>query len=215
MKFVRTVFWMILLTSVLCVTGFVFVQMRVGEASKWILEEAVKQEVVIVPGASVLRSGIPSDILADRLLTAIELYETGMVKKILASGDGGSRNYNEVYVMRDYLLQAGVDSEDIFLDHAGFDSYDTMHRARDVFGVSGALVVSQEYHLPRLIYIGRSLGLDIYGIDSDRREYKKASFFKAREAFANIKAVLEVGIGSSPRFLGDPIDISGDGTTTH
>jgi len=206
---------MILLTSVLCVTGFVFVQMRVGEAAVWIMDEPPQSLVAIVPGASVLGNGTPSDILKDRLLTALELYESGTVEKILVSGDGGSEDYNEVVVMRDFLLEAGAAPEDVFLDHAGFDSYDTMHRARDVFGADEAIVVSQEYHLPRLLYIGRELGIEAYGVTSDRQRYIKASFFKAREGLANIKAVFEVTVGSSPKFLGELIDLSGDGTVTH
>lgn len=200
--------------SVLFVTGFVFVQMRVGSASRYIDSEAVAQ-VAIVPGASVLRSGVPSDILADRLLTAVELYENGSVEKILASGDGGSFDYNEVFVMRDFLIDAGVDTHDIFLDHAGFDSYDTMYRAQHIFGVESALVSSQQYHLPRLLFIGRSLGIEVYGVRADKRTYVKASFFRAREAFANVKAFLDVLVGSKPTYLGETIDISGDGTVTH
>ncbi len=172
------------------------------------------RSVVIVPGASVLPSGRPSDILADRLTVAQEIYALGLAEKILVSGDNGRDGYDEVNAMRRYLLERGVAPEDIFLDHAGFDTYDTMYRARHLFGVSDAFVVSQSFHLPRAIFIARSLGIDAIGVSSSLQPYVKQDWFVFRERFARVKAVLSVLFQTKPTFLGDQIDISGDGRVT-
>jgi len=166
--------------------------------------------VVIVPGASVLSSGKPSSILADRLLTAIDLYRAGKVKKFLLSGDHGQVNYNEVEAMGQFLLDQGIPADDIVLDHAGFDTYDTMVRAREVFRVTSAVVVTQEFHLPRAIYLGRAVGLEITGIAADRQTYLKMNYFVFREYFARVKAVLDVWFQASPKYLGEPLPINVD-----
>ncbi len=166
--------------------------------------------VIIVPGASVLSSGKPSGILADRLSTAIDLYEAEKVKKFLLSGDHGQVNYNEVETMGQYLLDQGIPADDIVLDHAGFDTYDTMVRALEVFQVDSAVVVTQEFHLPRAIYLGRAVGLDITGVVADKQTYVKMSYFIFREYFARVKAVLDVWMQASPKYLGAPLPINVD-----
>lgn len=163
--------------------------------------------MVIVPGASVLSSGQPSDVLEDRLLTAVELYKADKVKKFLVSGDHGQVNYNEVETMGQYLLNQGIPAEDIVLDHAGFDTFDTMVRAREVFQVDSAVVVTQEFHLPRAIYLGRAAGLNITGVIADQQTYVKIAYFVFREYFARVKAVLNVWFQASPKYLGEPIPI--------
>ncbi len=173
--------------------------------------DAPSATVVIVPGASVLKSGQPSDILEDRLLTALALYDAGKVKKFLLSGDHGTAHYDEVSAMRSYVLAAGVPAADIFLDYAGFDTYDTMHRARSVFGVTDALVATQSFHLPRALYIGQHLGITVHGVPAERRAYLKNEEFAFRERFANVKAYLDVLRGAAPRYGGAIIDIAGDG----
>ncbi|HBO99837.1 TPA: hypothetical protein DD617_01475 [Candidatus Uhrbacteria bacterium] len=170
--------------------------------------------VVIVPGASVFPNGRPSDVLADRLLTALDLYRAGTVQKFLLSGDHGHNDYDEVNVMRDFLLEHGVSPEDLFLDHAGFDTYDTMYRAHAIFGVEQAIVTTQAYHLPRAIYVAKSVGINISGVAADRQIYVKMSFFRVREWFARGKAVLDVWFKVHPKFLGETISIKGDGRVT-
>lgn len=170
--------------------------------------------VVIVPGASVLPSGKPSDILADRLLTAKALYHAGVVEKFLLSGDHGESDYDEVTVMRDFLLDRGVSSEDIFLDHAGFDTYDTLYRASEVFGVRRAIVTSQEFHLPRVLYIARGLEIEALGVEADRQTYLKIAFFAAREWPARLKAWWDLTIRAKPEFLGQTIPLTGSGQVT-
>lgn len=171
-------------------------------------------QVVIVPGASVLRSGQPSDVLADRLLTALEVYKAGKAEKFLLSGDNGQAGYNEVASMRDYLLERDVPGEDIFLDHAGFDTYDTLYRAKAIFGVSSAVIVTQKFHLPRALFIADALHISAIGVIADRQPYVKALIFSAREWPARFKALLDVIFKSKPAYLGDPIDLSGDGRST-
>jgi SanA protein len=170
--------------------------------------------VAIVLGAKVKTDGTPSDILRDRLLTAIDIYRAGSVDKILVSGDDGQVEYDEVNAMRVYLLAANVDPDDIFLDHAGFDTYDSMIRAREVFGVTKAIVVTQEYHLPRALYLANAFGIDAQGVVADRQQYRGMLRYQLREVFADVKAVINVTIQSAPHFLGDAIDITGDGRVT-
>lgn len=170
--------------------------------------------VVIVPGASVLRNGTPSDILADRLTVAASLYATGKAEKVLVSGDNGQEGYDEVNVMRRFLLDKDVAPEDIFLDHAGFDTYDTMYRARHVFGITDAIVVTQRYHLYRALFVASHLGINATGVSSDLQPYIKQPWFSARETLSRVKAVVDVLTGAKPGYLGDPIDIRGDGRVT-
>jgi len=170
--------------------------------------------VAIVLGAKVKAGGEPSDILRDRLLSAIDLYRAGSVDKILVSGDDGQAEYDEVNAMRVYLLSADVDPDDIFLDHAGFDTYDTMIRASKVFGVTKAIVVTQAYHLPRALYLAKAFGIDAQGVAADRQTYRGMLRYEARELLADTKAVIDVVFHVSPHFLGDAIDIAGDGRVT-
>ena len=134
-------------------------------------QEAPTAKVAIVLGARVYEDGTPSPMLADRLATGVELYKLGKVDKLLLSGDHGTTTYDEVNVMLRYCLDRGVPDEDVFTDHAGFDTYDTMYRARDVFKVTDALVVTQDFHLRRAVYIARSLGLEATGVVADIQPY--------------------------------------------
>jgi vancomycin permeability regulator SanA len=178
-------------------------------------DEAPEAYVAIVLGARVYSDGQPSPMLADRLETGLELYRAGNVKKILVSGDHGQHRYDETNAMRDYLLERGVPIEDVFMDHAGFDTYDTMYRAREVFLVKDALVVTQGFHLARAVYTARRLGLDAVGVPADRRPYADERRFAVRDWFARVKAFLEVNLTHpKPRYLGPQIPITGDGRAT-
>ncbi len=170
--------------------------------------------IAIVLGASVRANGEPSDILRDRLVTAVDLYRAGFIEKILVSGDDGQIEYDEVNAMRLYLLGANVDPDDIFLDHAGFDTYDSMIRAKNVFGVTKAIIVTQAYHLPRALYLANAFGIEAQGVAADRRTYRGIVRYTAREIFANVKAMIDVITHASPRVLGEDIDSAGDGRVT-
>lgn len=151
----------------------------------------------------------PSACLEERLSTALALYEQGRVQRLLVSGDHGTKPYDEVNAMRDWFVQHGVPLEHVFLDHAGFDTYDTMVRALKVFDVRNALVISQAFHLPRAIYLARSLGMDAVGIPADPPEGSSCRGSAVREPLACLKAVMDVTFNSSPHFLGPMIPITG------
>lgn len=163
----------------------------------------------LVLGAMVSSTGEPSSYLRDRLDKAFELYKEKKVKRLLLSGDHGQQDYDEVNSMRVYLLNKGVDTNDIFLDHAGFDTYNSIVRAGEIFEVEDMIIVSQEFHLSRALFIACKKGHKAYGIVADKTPYEP-SRNRIREKFANIKAVLEIILNRKPRFLGDKIPITGN-----
>ena len=172
-------------------------------------------QAVIILGAYVRPNGSLSPALRERLDMGLDLYQKKITSKILVTGDHGTVKYNEVQAMKDYLLSKNVPEQDVFMDHAGFDTYDSMYRARDVFGIKRAVVVSQDFHVPRAVYIGRALGLEVYGVNSTGGYYPWWYGVVIREWFARVKAVLDVEIlHPQPKFLGPAIDIQGDGRVT-
>jgi SanA protein len=178
------------------------------------VNDAPKAKCAIVLGALVY-NGTPSPMLADRLATGVALYKAGKVQKLLLSGDHGSTTYDEVNVMRQYCLDKGVPDQDIFMDHAGFDTYETMYRARDVFKVTDCLVVTQGFHLTRAVYIARALGLNATGVSASIRSYPNEWRFALREWPARVKAVFQVHVTHpKPKYLGPAIPIDGDGRAT-
>jgi SanA protein len=169
-------------------------------------------QAALVLGAQVKPDGTPSDMLADRISAAADLYRAGRVDKLLLSGDHSRANYDEVGTMRRALLADGIPPQDIFTDHAGFDTWDSAQRAKRVFGVSDAVVVTQRFHMARALYDARHSGLKVTGFAADRRDYGHVmGKLKLREAAARMKAVGDVVTGASPHFLGAEIPISGDG----
>ncbi len=169
------------------------------------------QDCAIILGASVRADGTPSEILKLRLDKGIELYEKGLVKKLLLTGDNGKVEYNEVEVMKNYALSKGVSGEDIFLDHAGFSTYESMYRARHIFNVDKALIITQKFHEIRSIYIGRKLGIDAIGVCSDDVRRKSNRRDIIREFFARPKDFIKIIFKPEPTYLGDTIDIRGKG----
>lgn len=171
-------------------------------------------DCIIIPGASVIANKYPSDILKDRLDTAYDIYLKTGIKRILVSGDHGTISYDEVNVMRDYLIEKGIPGEDVFMDHAGFDTYQTLYRARDIFGIDSAVIVTQDFHLYRALFIGNRLGIDVSGVDSAVREYRYELRNRLREFPARVKAFIECNITKPlPKYLGDKIPIEGDNLT--
>jgi len=171
--------------------------------------------VALVPGASVYANGQPSEILADRLDKAFELYEAGKVKRFLLSGDHSTRTYNEVKAMKNYLNKKGVPDSVLFTDHAGLDTYSSMVRAARVFEVDSLIVVTQTFHLRRAVYIARKLGLTAYGYRADLHRYPSINYLMMRESFASLKAVFEVLFHVNPRFGGEKIPITGNSTKSY
>ncbi len=170
---------------------------------------------VIVLGASVYQNGNLSPILMDRVDSALELYNAGKAKRFLLSGDHGQENYDEVTSMKDYLIERGVPKTDIFLDHAGFDTYASMYRSHYIFEVDNAIVVTQNFHLPRALYIADRLGLNYIGFAADKRQYQSIENLEYRENLANLKAFWEVLTGKEPTYLGDRIPITGDSNASY
>ena len=212
--------YLVILTLFLSITtaGINLYILRSTEDSRHPLsyyDEGASVDAIIVLGAAMYRSG-PSLMLRDRLDAAIALYEAGVSERILVSGDHGRNDYNEVDGMRTYLLEAGIPDEQIFMDHAGFDTYSSMYRARDVFLVRSAVISTQEFHLSRAVYLARRLGLDASGVVCDNHDYFFMGRNNLRESLARVKAWLQVELlHSKPRYLGDPIDIRGSGLNTH
>ena len=178
------------------------------------IENVPKSQVALILGAKVNADGSMSDVFMDRTLKALELYKAGKVDKLLVSGDHGLAEYDEVNAVKNFLLKRGVGKKDIFLDYAGFDTYDSIYRAREIFQVDSLVIVTQEFHLPRAVYIARALGIEASGYVADRQEYVKASLFALREALARVKAFGNVILGSEPKVLGEAIPIYGDGTAS-
>lgn len=181
-------------------------------------EEAARLEnvdCIIVLGCGVSAAGIPSPMLADRLQRGVALYEAGASPKLLMSGDHGRESYNEVAVMKRYAVEQGVPSEAVFMDHAGFSTYETMYRARDIFCAQKVIIVTQQYHLYRAVYIAKALGLDAYGVNCDYRTHGDQFFRDVREILARVKDFVTAIIQPKPTYLGKAIPISGSGEMTH
>ena len=169
-------------------------------------ESSPKQRVAVVFGAGLWRDGRPSPVLRDRVSTAAHLYFAGKVEKILMSGDNRFEDYNEPGAMSSYALELGVPKEDIVLDYAGRRTYDTCYRARDIFGIHQAILVTQSFHLPRALYTCHILGVSATGVNADRRTYRPASllYWNLRETIATVVAVWELFISRPVPVLGNP-----------
>jgi len=180
--------------------------------------DALPQRTAILILGSQTRGTRLSRVLQDRVDAGIGLMETGKGKKLLLSGDHGQRYYDEVNAMRLYVLSnaPAIQEEDIFMDHAGFNTWDSMYRARDVFEVKDLLIVTQEFHISRAVCIARSLGLDAvgYGINQDNFRGRSLRNWRLREYMARVKAFYSIIVKPKPRYLGDKIPITGDGRAT-
>ena len=173
-------------------------------------------DCILVLGAGVHGTTL-SHMLEDRVKTGITLYELGSAPKILMSGDHGQDDYDEVNAMKNYAKEKGVPSEDIFMDHAGFSTYESMYRARDIFGCKKIIIISQKYHLHRAIYVAEYLGLEAYGVDSQLRPYAADTniYNTIREFLARNKEFIYVRLNPKPTYLGEVIPINGNGDVTN
>jgi SanA protein len=164
------------------------------------------QRVAIVFGAGLWRNGTPTPVLQDRIETAAHLYFDGKVEKLLMSGDNRFIYYNEPGAMREYAISLGVPVEDIVLDYAGRRTYDTCYRAKAIFGVEKAILVTQAFHMPRALYICNQLGVESQGVVADNRYYRKLSrlYWNLRELPAILTALWEVNVSHPLPVLGDP-----------
>lgn len=194
---------------------FIFANYRVLSVSRKHIYQNINDvppaQAALVLGAGVKSSGQLSDILRDRADTALELYQNKKVAKILATGDNSTIHYNETKAMENYFLDHGVESKDLFLDYAGFDTYDSMYRARNVFQAESLIVVTQNFHLNRAVYFGRSFGMSVVGMSADKQGYRGMTWLRARESLARVKGFFDVLFHAKPKFLGTPVPLSGTG----
>lgn len=172
-------------------------------------------ECIIVLGCQVKSDGTPSHMLSDRLDRAVELYKMGAAPKIIMSGDHGQTTYDEVNTMKQYAIDAGVPSEDIFMDHAGFSTYETVYRAKAIFGVKKAIIVTQEYHLYRALHIANCFDVDAIGVNADYRTYTGQLKREVREVLARCKDFITAIFKPKPTYLGETIPVSGSGDITN
>ncbi len=213
----------LLLVLILCFAGGasllginVFMKSSVDE--KIITAEQAKKldaDCILVLGAGVYGDDKPSLMLRDRLDKGIELYDLAASDRLLMTGDHGRVNYDEVNVMKQYAINEGIPSQNIFMDHAGFSTYESMYRARDIFQAKKVVIVTQEYHLYRALYIAEKLGLEAWGVATDSREYGGQDYRDAREVLARVKDFFYTIIQPEPTFLGSAIPVNGNGDMTN
>lgn len=172
-------------------------------------------DCIIVLGCKVKSDGEPSDMLEDRLRRGVELFQAGAAPKLLMSGDHGTMTYNEVQSMKQYAMNHDIASSDIFMDHAGFSTYESIYRALDIFQADKIIIVSQEYHLYRALYIANALGIEAYGVHADYRNYAGQSGYDLREILARNKDFLTSIFKPEPTYRGEVIPIWGNGDLTN
>lgn len=218
MKIIKKIFVLIICAALLCGIGALGIDYYVVKSTeKYILapENAGEgYDCILVLGCGV-HGDTPSHMLEDRLLQGIELYENGASEKMLMSGDHGKENYDEVNVMKDFAVRRGVSAENIFMDHAGFSTYESMYRAKEIFTAEKILIVTQDYHLHRAIYDARAMGIEAYGVASNPRTYAGQLYRDIREILARNKDFIYCIIKPEPTYLGDEIPVQGNGNVTN
>ena len=192
----------------------------IGTAGSRILTPEAAAELedvdcILVLGCQVKSDGVPSDMLHDRLRRGVELFNAGAAPKLLMSGDHGTMTYNEVQSMKQFAVDEGISSSDVFMDHAGFSTYESIYRAQDIFQAKKIIIVTQEYHLHRALYVANSLGLEAYGVNADYRNYSGQTARDIREILARNKDFFTSVFKPEPTYRGDAIPIWGDGNLTN
>lgn len=200
--------------TALAINGYVICSTRGQILSP---EEAASYEAdcILVLGCLVKEDGSPSTMLHDRLQRGVALYQAGAAPKLLMSGDHGTADYDEVNAMKQFAVAAGIDSADVFMDHAGFSTYESMYRAKEVFGVKKVIIVTQKYHLYRALYIAEQLGLEAVGVAADYDSYAGQTYREMREILARNKDFLTGIFQPEPTYLGEMIPIFGNGDLTN
>lgn len=218
MKILKKIIIAVICIGLICTAAVLGINFYVVKSSeKYILdmdEAGSGYDCVLVLGCGVWGDK-PSHMLEDRLLVGIELCKNGASEKLLMSGDHGRDEYDEVNVMKKFATDRGLDSEDVFMDHAGFSTYESMYRARDIFKAKKVLIVTQEYHLYRAIFVARKLGLDAHGVTSDLRDYGGQIFRDIREILARNKDLIYTILQPEPTYLGEAIPVQGNGDVTN
>lgn len=212
--FVLSVILLVLVLVILGINGYIKSSTKnqiisVEESSK--LEDI---DCIIILGAGIWGDK-PSPMLEDRLLQGIELYNNNVSTKIIMSGDHGREEYDEVNIMKEFAIEKGVPSENIFMDHAGFSTYESIYRAKEIFEADKIVIVTQKYHLYRSLHIANSLGIEAYGVGADPRQYVGAMYREIREILARNKDFVKCLFKPEPTYLGETIPVSGNGNATN
>ena len=185
-----------------------------GDAVQRAIEE-LNPQCILILGAGLKPDGTPNLMLADRLDQGIALYKRGAAPKILLSGDNGQERYDEVNAMKEYCLDQGVPMEDIFMDHAGFSTYESIHRASSIFQVESMIIVTQDYHLPRACYLAEKMGIRYLGIAARQIDYGGQQGRDLREIAARCKDFFTGILKPPPTYQGEVIPIEGSGLASH
>jgi SanA protein len=208
-KYFKIVFYLAVIGLVAIVSVNYYVKSSTKTHIYYSLKKFPKNDVGIIFGAGI-RGDQPGKYLKDRLDAGILLYKSHRINKILLSGDNGRDEYDELTVMKNYCFRNGVDTTKIFIDYAGFDTYSTMYRAKHIFKIKRATLISQEYHLNRAIYVGQKLGIRSVGYSANKGEYPGYKYVCFREYFSRFKSFFDVLRNREPRFLGNEININGE-----
>lgn len=171
-------------------------------------------DCILVLGAGLRLDGTPSDMLADRISVGVDLFNRGVSSRLLMSGDHTTKEHDEVDAMKKYAIEQGIPSEMIFKDHAGVCTYDSVYRAKYIFGAKKIVIVTQEYHLYRALYIAEQIGIEAYGVSATKRTYSRQGYRDIREIAARAKDFFLSLVDASPRYLGNRIPLSGNGDET-
>lgn len=206
---------LILLILALIINGYVTLSTKDNILTPKEAAKIKDVDCILVLGCLVRPDGSPSHMLEDRITMGVELYELQAAPKLLMSGDHGRKDYNEVGTMKEQAVNQGVLSSDVFMDHAGFSTYESIYRAKEIFGADKIIIVSQEYHLHRAIYVANSLGIEAYGVSADYRTYSGQFMRDIREVAARVKDFGASIFKPEPTYLGDPISLEGDGDITN
>jgi vancomycin permeability regulator SanA len=211
----------ILVLVIILIIGIVLI-FGINLSVKMTTEKRILTDVSKLPNVDcilVLGAGIdgdrPSLMLEDRLKAAIKLYDNNVSKKIIMSGDHGRKEHDEVNVMKNYAMELDVPSNDIFMDHAGISTYESMYRLKHIFGAKSVVIVTQKYHLYRSLYIARSLGIDAYGYAAEDIKYFGDTYREFREILARDKDFFKSIYKPKSTYLGEPIDLNGSGDVTN
>lgn len=220
LKILKKLIQLVLISAVVAIVFFYGVNTyMVDEAATRVyssenIPESDSRDCILILGCGVRKDGTPSHMLEDRLNEGITLYKNGIAPKIIMSGDHGRKDYDEVNVMKKYAENLGVPSEDIFMDHAGFSTYESIYRAKEIFQAENIVIVTQKYHIYRALHIAKALGLDAVGVNSDPRTYRGHQYNELREMAARAKDFVVCKIKPEPKFLGETIPVSGNGNLT-
>ena len=215
MKKITKILFLIIIISLLLILTINFYVIKVSD--KKIVENnnnLKNVDCILILGAGIWGDK-PSPMLQDRLDVGIRLYNDNIVPKIIMSGDHGRKEYDEVNIMKNYAIDKGILSENIFMDHAGFSTYDSIYRAKEIFKAKNIIIVTQEYHLYRALYIANSLGIKAYGVSSDPRKYRGQLYRELREILARNKDFAKSIYKPKPIYLGESIPVNGNGDITN